>query len=147
MRGSSLATTRGVKALDTSLRSLVWSGGSNDRNEGRLVRRVASGPAISDLFRSLLAFGSRNAAEQSACFATTTRAPSSSANGEAWRSPASIGYGSGRVLGSASSASAGRWLVLMRLGLARRLGSGTAMLSRMQPLSAGACRRVLLSAE
>ena len=91
MRGSSRAIVRGVKALETSRRSRVWSGGSSDRNEGlSLVRRGAAG-ASRDLLRSLLAFGLRSTAEQSACRPTTTNAPSNSANGEASRRPASTG--------------------------------------------------------
>ena len=57
MRGSSRAIVRGVKALDTSRRSRVWSGGSSERNDGlSLVRRGAVG-ATRDL--SALAAGVR----------------------------------------------------------------------------------------
>ena len=46
IRGSSRATVRGVKALDTSRRSRVWSGGSSDRNDGRSrARRGGAAPA------------------------------------------------------------------------------------------------------
>ena len=82
--------TRGANALDTSRRSLVWSGGSRDRNEG-LRCCCSSGVDSRDRFRSLLARGSRRIAEQSWYRPTTTSAPSSSANGDASLSPARTG--------------------------------------------------------
>src|SRR5258708_38050349 len=59
----------------------------------------------------------------SAGFPATTSAPSAAANGDAARKPASTGYGSGKVFGSARSASAGRCMVVIGENL-REGGNG-----------------------
>jgi hypothetical protein len=103
--GVSVATTRGVKALATSRRSLVWSCGSSERNDPALrspFRRATSAGISNDRSRSLLARGSRKMREHASYLANTTRAPSSSANGDASRNRASSGYGLAITAGSAS---------------------------------------------
>jgi hypothetical protein len=111
IRGVSLAMTRGANALETRRRSRVWSGGSIERND--CGRRCSGSGASRDLFRSLLARGSRRMAEQSSCRPTTTSDPSASpltasANGDASRSLARTGYGSGSTAGSARADSPSR---------------------------------------
>src|SRR5581483_8431994 len=127
-RGASAAITRGVKALDTSRRSRVWSGGSRDRNDAaRAVKgegEVGGGDS-SDRPRSLLARGSRRILEQSSCRPTTTNAPPASGNGDASRSPARTGYGSGTTVGLASSVSAGRPWAIRHAPGAATAGVGT----------------------
>src|SRR5690242_1687892 len=110
MSGSRALTTFGAKALLTSLRSRVWSGGSRNRNPGGPMGRASAPAAISrcataDLSRSLADDGWRSTSSQSANDENTFSVMCGSCRGPRSRMRSYAGYGLARFDGSSSCSS------------------------------------------